>query len=141
MGQILVTANVAGAKIMVDGTSEPGWVTPYPSAISRPAGSHQVLISKEGYADYEQFVTTEGGKTSTVNAQLVPVHGEVLVVTTPPGLEVLIDGKSVGPSPARVTVVPGSHKYTVKREGWDPYEGTVTVGIGAQVTVKVNMGG
>ena len=141
MGQLLVTANVAGAKISIDGASEPDWVTPYSSAISRPAGTHQVVISKEGYRDYMQSVTIEGGKTATIDAQLSEAKGELLVTTTPPGLEVLIDGKSIGPSPVRLEVVAGSHKYTVKRQGWDPYEGTVNVGNGTQVTVKVNMGG
>src|SRR5208337_53656 len=141
MGQLLITADVAGAKISIDVASEPGWVTPYSSAISRPAGTHQVVISKEGHRDYMQSVTIEGGKTATINAQLSEAKGELLVTTTPPGLEVLIDGKSIGPSPVRLEVAAGSHKYTVKRQGWDPYEGTVNVGNGTQVTVKVNMGG
>ena len=141
MGQLLVTANVAGAKISVDGSSEANWVTPYSSTINRPAGAHQVVVSKEGYGDYQQSVTIEGGKTATVNAQLSEASGEVLVITTPPGLEVLIDGKLIGPSPVRVTVAAGSHKYTVRRQGWEPYEGTFTVSSGARATVRVNMGG
>ena len=141
MGHLLVTANVAGAKISLDGSSEPDWVTPYSSTINRPAGTHQVVVSKEGYGDYQQSVTIEGGKTTTVNAQLSEASGEVLVITTPPGLEVLIDGKLIGPSPVRVTVAAGSHKYTVRRQGWEPYEGTFTVSSGARATVRVNMGG
>ena len=141
MGQLLVTANVAGAKISVDGSSETNWVTPHSSTINRPAGAHQVVVSKEGYGDYEQFVTLEGGKTTTVNAQLSVASGEVVVNTTPPGLEVLIDGKLIGPSPVRVTVAAGSHKYTVRREGWEPFEGTFTVSSGARAIVRVNMGG
>jgi serine/threonine-protein kinase len=141
MGQLLVAANVIGAKISVDGTSEPDWITPYSSTISRPAGTHQVVVSREGYGSYQQSVTIEGGKTTTVNAQLSVASGEVLVNTTPPGLEVLIDGKLIGPSPVRVTIVAGSHKYTVRRQGWDPYEGTFNVISGTRVTIKVNMGG
>jgi hypothetical protein len=144
MGKLLVTANVPGAKISVDGSGQPDWVTPYSSTINRPAGTHQVVVSKEGYGDYQQSVTIEGGKTTTVNAQLSQLsvaNGEVLVNTTPPGLEVLIDGKLIGPSPVRVTVAAGSHKYTVRREGWEPYEGTFTVPSGARVIVRVNMGG
>jgi archaellum component FlaG (FlaF/FlaG flagellin family) len=100
-----------------------------------------VVVSKEGYVDYQQFVTLEGGKTTTVNAQLSPAKGDVAVTTTPPGLDVLIDGKLIGPSPVRVTVVAGSHKYTVRRPGWEPFEGTFTVSSGAVVSVRVNMGG
>jgi hypothetical protein len=140
MGKLLVTANVAGAKFSVDGNSEAKWVTPYSSTINRPAGAHQVVVSKEGYVDYQQFVTLEGGKTTTVNAQLSAAKGDVVVTTTPPGLEVLIDGKLIGPSPVRLTVVAGSHKYTVRRQGWEPYEGTITVSSGAVVSVRVNMG-
>jgi hypothetical protein len=128
---------------MVDGSGEPGWFTPYSAAISRPPGTHQVSISKDGYNDYQQSVTLEAGKTATINAQLFPLAdttGEVSVITTPPGLEVLIDGKSLGASPVRINLPAGSHKYTVKREGWEPYEGTVNVKVGAEMTVKVNMG-
>jgi serine/threonine protein kinase len=142
-GLLQVIANVSGARIMVDGSGEPGWFTPYSAAISRPPGTHQVSISKDGYNDYQQSVTLEAGKTATINAQLFPLAdttGEVSVITTPPGLEVLIDGKSLGASPVRINLPAGSHKYTVKREGWEPYEGTVNVKVGAEMTVKVNMG-
>jgi predicted Ser/Thr protein kinase len=140
MGQLLVTANVTGARISIDGGSEPGWVTPYSSPISRPAGTHQVVMSKEGYGDYQQFVNVEGGKTARIDAQLSEAKGEVIVMTAPPGLEVWIDGKSMGSSPVHVTLPAGNHKYTVKRPGWEPYEGTVNVKSGAQMTVKVSMG-
>jgi len=141
MGQLLVTANVPGAKISIDGSSEPGWVTPYSSAIERAAGNHQVVISKEGYDDYQQFVSIEGGKTITVNAQLTEAKGQVVIMTTPPGLEVTIDGKSMGPSPVRVYLPVGNHQYTVKRAGWEPFEGEFATKSGAVVTVRVNMGG
>ncbi|HXX22374.1 MAG TPA: serine/threonine-protein kinase, partial [Terriglobia bacterium] len=115
MGQLLVTANVTGARISIDGSSDPGWVTPYSSAFSRPAGTHQVIISKEGYGDYLQFVNIEGGKTARIDAQLSEAKGELVVATTPPGLDVWIDGKSMGSSPVHVTLTVGNHKYTVKR--------------------------
>src|SRR5208337_3018708 len=70
IGQLLVTANVSGAKISVDGSSEPNWITPYSSRIDLPAGTHQVMISKEGYDDIQRSVTIEGGKSFTVNAHL-----------------------------------------------------------------------
>src|SRR5208337_4171976 len=87
IGQLLVTANVSGATISVDGRSEPNWITPYSSTIDLPAGTHQVVVSKEGYEDSQRSVTIEAGKTSTVNAPLSGASGEVMVVTLPPGLE------------------------------------------------------
>jgi hypothetical protein len=100
-----------------------------------------VVISKEGYDDYRQSISIEGAKTTTVNAQLSAARGEVIVITTPPGLDVLIDGKLIGPSPVRITVAVGNHKYTVRRAGWEPYEGTFTAQSGALMTIRANMGG
>jgi hypothetical protein len=138
MGQIEVSSNVPGAKFTIDGSSDPGWVTP--STVSQPPGSHRVVISQDGFGEYEQTVDLEAGRTATINAQLAQEAGEIIVTTTPSGLEVFVDGKSLGPSPAHTTVPPGTHKYTVKRAGWEPYEGTVNVRNGATMSVRVNMG-
>jgi len=141
IGQLLVTANVSGAKISVDGSSESNWITPYSSTIDLPAGTHQVIVSKEGYEDSQRSVTIEAGKTSTVNAHLSVGSGEVTIITTPPGFDVLIDGKLIGPSPARESVVAGSHKYTVRQPGAAPYENTFKITSGAILNVTVNLKG
>jgi hypothetical protein len=140
-GQLQVTANVSGAKISVDGSSEPNWVTPYSSTIVIAAGTHQVVVSKEGYDDYQQSVTIEGGKPCRVNARLSVGSGEVEVATKPPGFEVLIDGRSIGPSPAHASVSAGKHAYTILRPGAAPYENTVSVESGKVKLVTVTMSG
>jgi hypothetical protein len=134
----MVNSNVPGAKFTIDGVSDPGWVTP--STVSQPPGSHRVVISKDGYGEYEQTVDLEAGRTATINAPLSQAVGEVVINTTPAGLEVFIDGKSLGPSPAHAVLPVGKHKYTVKRPGWESYEGTVDVHNGAAMSVRVNMG-
>ncbi len=139
IGQLLVTANVSGATISVDGRSEPNWITPYSSTIDLPAGTHQVVVSKEGYEDSQRSVTIEAGKTSTVNAPLSGASGEVMVVTLPPGLEVFIDGKPIGLSPAHTAVAAGSHSIRVTRPGWTPLERTVNVKSGAMPVITVTM--
>ncbi len=138
LGQLMVNSNVPGAKFTIDGSSDPGWVTP--STVSQPPGSHRVVISKEGYGEYEQTVDLEAGRTATINARLSQDVGEIVINTTPSGLEVFLDGKSLGPSPAHAVVPAGPHKYTVKRPGWESYEGSVNVRNGAAVSVRVNMG-
>jgi hypothetical protein len=141
IGQLLVTANVSGAKIFIDGNSEPNWITPYSSTIDLRAGTHQVVVSKEGYEDSQRSVTIEAGKISTINAPLSVGSGEVTIITTPPGSEVLVDGKSIGPSPARASVAAGSHKYTVRQPGAAPYEDTFNIKSGAILGLTVNLGG
>ena len=133
----MVNSNVPGAKFTIDGNTDPGWVTP--STVSQPLGSHRVVISKDGYSGYEQTVDLEAGKTAMINAQLAQEVGEVVITTKPPGLEVFLDGKSLGPSPAHMVVPVGPHKYLVKRAGGEPFEGNVDVKNGAIHSVKVDL--
>jgi hypothetical protein len=49
----------------------------------------------------------------------------------------LIDGKSIGLSPARAAVVAGKHSYSVMRGGVSLYDGTVKVESGGIKLVRV----
>jgi predicted Ser/Thr protein kinase len=139
VGQLLVSSNPAGAKVTIDGRSDPAWVTP--STIPEiSAGTHNVVISKDGYDNFQQSVTIEAGKTNSVGGNLSSPSGEIDVETTPSGVEVLIDGKSYGPSPVRATVAAGDHTYTVKRPGAEPYQSTFTMRSGAIITKKLTLG-
>jgi serine/threonine protein kinase len=135
LGQLMVNSNVPGAKFTIDGSSDPGWVTP--ATVSQPPGSHRVVISKDGYVEYEQTVDLEAGGTAKINAQLSQAVGEVVINTKPPGLEVFLDGKSLGPSPAHAVVPVGTHKYVIKHPGGEDYQNEVVVHNGAAVSVRV----
>ena len=140
-GQLLVTSNLSGAQISIDGRSEPNWVTPHGVFEDISEGTHLVVVSKDGYDDAQQSVTIEGGRTSNFNAQLSVAMGEVDIKTTPSGLEILIDGKSFGPSPVQAMVITGEHSVTITRPGQDPYHTTVVAKSGAVVMKTVTLGG
>jgi serine/threonine protein kinase len=141
MGQLLVTANVSGARISVDGRSEPDWVTPYSSTIDLPAGTHQVVVSKDGYDDHQQSVTIEGGKTRSLNANLSAPTGEVFVPDTPPGMEVFIDGKSIGAGPVHKILPIGEHTFMVRGPGGTSGERTFKIESGKTAILRVPQGG
>ncbi|MGD1100526.1 MAG: PEGA domain-containing protein, partial [Terriglobia bacterium] len=105
------------------------------------AGTHNVVVAMDGYEDFQQSVTIEGGQTSNVAGTLSSPRAELNVVTKPPGIEVLIDGKSYGPSPVRATLAPGNHTYTVKPPGAAPYENTVALKSGGIVTKTLTLAG
>jgi serine/threonine-protein kinase len=140
VGQLMVSANVNGARISVDGRSDPSWLTPH-TIPDLPAGTHNVVVAMDGYEDFQQSVTIEGGQTSNVAGNLSSPRAELNVVTKPPGVEVLIDGKSYGPSPVRATLAPGNHTYTLKLPGGAPYENTVALKSGGIVTKTLTLGG
>jgi hypothetical protein len=139
IGQLMVSANVNGARISVDGRSDPSWVTPH-TIPDLSAGAHNILISMEGYDSYQQSVTIVGGQTSSVVGSLSAPSGELDIVTTPAGVEVVIDGKSYGASPVRATLPPGEHTYTVKAPGLPPYENKLTLVSGHIITRTVTLG-
>ena len=140
VGQLMVSANVDGAKISVDGRSDPSWLTPH-TITDLPIGAHNIVISMDGYENFQQSATIEGGQTINVVGNLSSGRAEVDIVTEPPGVEVLIDGKSYGPSPVRATLAPGDHTYTVKPAGMPPYEKGFTVKSGQILTKKLTLGG
>ncbi|MBZ5563118.1 MAG: protein kinase [Acidobacteriia bacterium] len=140
-GQLLVTSNLSGAQISIDGRSDPGWVTPHAVFADIHAGTHLVTVSKDGYDDAQQSVTIEGGRTGNFNAQLSVAMGEVEIKTNPSGLEILIDGKSFGPSPVQAMVTTGEHSVTIMRPGQDPHHTTVVAKSGAAVMKTVTLAG
>lgn len=139
VGQLMVTANVNGATITVDGRSNSAWVTPT-TIPDLDAGTHNVSITMDGYDTYQQSVTVEGGQVANLEANLSSPKAELDIATKPPGLEILIDGKSYGLSPVSALLAPGIHTYTVKPPGAEPYEKSIKLRSGDLVSKTVTLG-
>ncbi len=107
-GSINVTSSPAGARIMLDGKDM--GVTP--KVINNVlAASHKLVLSRQGYNDYNISVAVEDGKMSTVKATLTNV--------------------------CRVTVGGNGISYTVFANGkkLTPVGGAYTVSRGTRITV------
>ena len=139
VGQLMVSANVDGAMISVDGRSDPTWATPHTISDLTP-GTHNVEISKDGYESSQQSVTVAAGQTTNVTGNLSAPRAEFGVNTKPPGIEVFIDGKSYGPSPIRTTLAAGQHTYSVVQPGGTPYQNTVNLKSGEIITKTLTLG-
>ncbi len=135
--QLVVTANIEGAKISIDGRNDPGWVTPHTFG-NLAAGTHSVAVSKEGYDGVQRFVTLEPRGTQTTSVELSVPSGEINIVTIPPGAEVTIDDQPKGTSPVRAVVRVGQHTFTARIAGMAPAEGAFKIESGAIVTKKID---
>jgi hypothetical protein len=58
-----------------------------------------------------------------LQVQPAPPSGVIKIMTTPEGLEVLIDGGFVGISPVSATLPPGTHAFTLRLAGKELYTG------------------
>ncbi len=140
LGQLVVTANVDGARIALDNRGQPDWVAPYTFS-EVPAGSHTLTFSKDGYDTEYRTVMVAGGRTTALNVELRVPSGEINIVTIPSGADVTIDGKAMGTSPVRATVSAGKHTYSAKLPGRPASEGIITVAKGMSVKKSVDWSG
>jgi serine/threonine-protein kinase len=107
-----------GAKVEIDGWSEPNWVTPF-TASHLAAGRHIIVFSKSGYLQQTQNIESIATKSIDVSAQLAPAVSTIVVTSNPQGANVWIDGKDSGAvTPTQLTVEKGFHKVTVRKAGF-----------------------
>jgi cytochrome c-type biogenesis protein CcmH/NrfF len=111
-GDLTVTSEMPGARISLDGHTDPTWITPH-TFTNLPAHLYMIAVSKDGYEPAAQSVRVGPGLHPSFHARLAFATGEITVVTVPPGLEVYVDGKPYGLSPTRAVLPIGQHTYKV----------------------------
>lgn len=121
-----IVSTPAGAMIYVNGVKK----APAPGTINLPLNV-PVLIAADlpGYRPQMQLCRpepTSGGQT--INFQMEPIHGIIVVQTDPKGANVLIDGNPVGPAPVTVfNMTIGEHSVHAELVGHLPQERRISV--------------
>lgn len=121
IGFVSVTTVPPDARIEVDGER----IGLSPLEVPLEAGRHTVHLSKSGYKEADVIVDVAPEGRHAVDARLEPKEGALLVISSPTGAKVLLDGRSVGEvwEPLRIEdVAPGSHTVRVEKEGYRPWE-------------------
>jgi len=140
VGRLLVTANVEGVSISIDGRTIANPRMPYTFS-SLSAGAHRIVVSKPGHEDASAIVTVQEGSTASFAAHLSSPGGEINIMTNPAGLGVSIDGGPFAPSPVQAIVAVGAHTYRIKLPGSRVYEGNFEMKNGAIITRRVDFVG
>lgn len=63
-------------------------------------GDHEIAAQLRGYRSVKQPVTARAGETATVTLELERVSAVLHILSTPPDVDVLFNGKKVGRTPA-----------------------------------------
>lgn len=95
VGTLLITVEPADASVLVDGAPVP--VTSGPVALA--AGTRTVSATRGGYRAFEQPVAIVAGTQTPLSIALERVSSRVAVLTSPPDVEVTLDGVSRGRTP------------------------------------------
>lgn len=122
VGTVKFVTEPADAEIEIGGKlSHAG--SPYSSEL--PAGIHQIEIHKAGYKSWLTSIELSANETQTVRVVLEPLtnaaadsDATLAVTTTPPGLDVLIDGTLYkDKSPIKTSLKVGPHSIVVRKDG------------------------
>ena len=141
-GSISISSTPNGAGIYVD-TIYQGETNQIVGNLA--TGSHTVTLKKAGYQTWSSQYSVYSGQTTYVTAQLAPVlnpsTGDLLVLSTPSGAAVYVDGDYQGStSPGSpldvVSLSQGTHTVVLKKSGYQDY--TTTANIRAGQTVQVS---
>ena len=130
--------NVFGAQVWVDNQLQ-GQI---PVLVKVSDGRHQIVIKKDGFQDFTQWVEVKQGDRLNIAPTLKPKEvkkkGSILVQSDVPGAEVYIDGnKHPDTTPTVISgILEGPHVIEVRKEPAMPWKQSVNVLAGQ--TVKVN---
>jgi hypothetical protein len=134
-GLLRVTVGVPGAEIFVDGKK----LDPEKPAIEVSTGEHFVVVTKEGYAKYEEKIKVAEGKDKNITVELKAIGG-LRFLSTPSGAEVILNSKPIGRTPmVNEAIAAGEHVVTLRMEGYYDHEEPVTVEGGELKVVRATL--
>lgn len=114
---LTVTTNVPGTHVLVRAKE----VGQAPIAELRlNSGPAVVEVTAEEYTTQRKEVVLPEGSALSVNFDLVKASpiGVLFLRSTPPATTVLIDGRGLGGTPLETSLMPGSHKLLLSRDGY-----------------------
>lgn len=136
-GQLYVTSTPADATLMCDGINL--GQTPA-TVMDVAAGEHLLILIKPGWRDARKTVVTQPGERQSVDLKLEPLTGLLLIQSKPSGVDVDMDGVSVGKAPLCLhDAAFGQHRITASAPGHLPRVVTVTVADRIPQKIEINL--
>lgn len=119
VGALVVRVDVPGAQV-VWGDQVLG-TTPLSGPVLVNAGVAKLQVLKEGFFPFEQDVTVQGGGSTSFDVTLKSKarHGKLVVDSAVSGASISVDDRRIGVAPTEVLLVPGTHRVTARRRGYE----------------------
>ena len=143
-GSVLISCNVTGAEVYVDGRKS----DTAPALVEKlTPGTHMIEVRAAGYTTLRKDIMVESGKTAKITLELVVDQatvaantGTIQVLAEPKGVEILVDGASQGDAPVKVAeLAEGTHIIEGKKDGYTKSELSVEIKKGEFKTVKLTL--
>src|SRR5262249_27976108 len=127
-----------GATLNVDGAA----VGPLPITKDVTSGRHEVVVLREGFTPYREWVDVGEGERRTMVITLgrkALDQGTLIVTSDIEGAEVWVDGQKKDNAPTVIQMPVGPHVVEVKKEGIAPWRQEVTISAGQQQKVAAGL--
>jgi hypothetical protein len=137
-GWLSIRVGEPGADVTIDG--KPFGTSPVPALVRVATGSHDVAVTKTGFAPFaaKAEVTPDGKAVVDVNLAAVPTQAHLVVRSTGiDSLRVLVDGVDVGATPWEGDVAPGPHQITGRSSKAAAPAQPINVAAGSQTAVDL----
>jgi outer membrane receptor protein involved in Fe transport len=108
-----------------------------PCTLELRPGQRRLFVSRPGYRSAELTVNVQSERVETVRPQLEPLQGSLVVTSDEPGVQVEIDGRTVGFTPTVASLSIGSHRVRLTRTGYRVVERFVRVEPNREQTLDV----
>lgn len=142
-GSLLVAADAPNADVMIDG--QPRGQAPV-LVENLTEGEHLVEVRRQepGSQPWRQTVRIVGNQQTKVMANTAPPapqKGSLLVITSLPNAEILIDGVSRGAAGQTIELPPGPHSLKVQGKGYKAVERVVQIEPGKPQIERIDLEG
>jgi len=132
VGRIIVSANVEGAIARLEG----GETVEVPATFEVKPGQTRIPVEAAEYEPQVLDTVAVGGNAVALNVELNPIPG-TLVLESPEGAEVIVDGRSLGAAPvAPQKLPPGNHRVVVLASGRQAFVTAIEVNRAREVTLE-----
>jgi hypothetical protein len=130
--------SAAGGKLTVDNVQ----VGTVPNSVEVAAGRHQIVVTKEGFNTYSEWVDVNEAERRTIMVILVrnaPQLGTLVITADLAPAEVWIDGQKRDDAPCIVQLPAGPHTVEVRSGTLQPFKQAVIVTAGQQTKITATL--
>ncbi len=133
-GLLTIVSQPAGATVLVDGAAR--GQTPL-ADLPLEAGEHTLLLQAERYLPVEQAVQVTGRNISQELAlELAPAWAEVTIDSLPPGAAILVDGETLGATPAVLELIAGERQLILQLAGYADWQRALVIEAGRPLQLE-----
>ncbi len=134
--RVTVRSVPAGAQVTVGGSFR--GLTPVTVDLS-PGVSHEITITRAGYAPWTRAIFADAGKESMLDARLAALLVQVRVQGAPADAEVFVNGTSRGKAPTSFELPASRHRLEVRKEGYKAFASDLVLAPGIGRTVDYQL--